>query len=392
MISIGHDDYRTVVGGVQRCIQQEQQSVNEAGAGYLNLYPIYPLPILAPESDINEVFLQVVCNGDSLGIASTTICLEALQNIRAQRIDLVVHALLGHVPGFIRLLGESAVNGKRIFWIHDYHSICPGYTLLRNTVQYCGIPPIESMACSICTYGEYRASQWSQIQALFDALDFTVLAPSEFAGSLWRDNSHLLYHELLVQPHTRFVESGDCVSVGVPAGKVPGNRVLRVAYTGHPMLHKGWPVFRNLANANRRNPLLEFHVLSDQQSHDLAGIHYTPVSVSVDQPAAMQEALVKLNIDLAFIWSVWPETYCLTAHEAAAAGVPVLTCEQSGNVARMVKSRDCGFVFRDEGELQDVFASDEIRHMLHALRARGHVRPMALEYSAMSLQLLGISG
>ncbi len=104
----------------------------------------------------------------------------------------------------------------------------------------------------------------------------------------------------------------------------------------------------------------------------------------------MQDALIAQHIDLAFIWSVWPETYCLTAHEALAAGVPVLTCVQSGNVAQMVAERDCGLVFEDEADMLAAFESGEIHAMVRALRERMAVRSMQLQHSTMSVQQLGL--
>ena len=346
VVSLSHDDYRTITGGVQHCIQLEQQAVQAAGAVYLNLNPVPPLPALSPETDLDSLLFNVICNGDLLGVASARVCLDALAALqkRTGTIDLVVHTLLGHSLGFVRLLGESVVTGQCIYWVHDYQWICPGYNLLRNGVQYCGAPEAGSMACSICVYGEERNRQIPRMQDLFKALDFTVMVPSEFAADLWRRKSGLRHHGLVVLPHTRFVENGDPVSA--PAS---GDSVLRVAFPGNPRFHKGWPVFMKLVNANRNNPALEFHMLSVQESNELAGVRHTPVHVSADYPAAMQDALTSLRIDLAFIWSVWPETYCITAHEAVAAGVPVLTCEQSGNVAQMVSECDCGLVFRDEG-------------------------------------------
>ena len=145
-----------------------------------------------------------------------------------------------------------------------------------------------------------------------------------------------------------------------------------------------------LVNAQRRNPALEFHMLSAGESNELAGVRHTPVFVSAEAPTAMQDALIAQHIDLAFIWSVWPETYCLTAHEAVAAGVPVLTCAQSGNVAQLVAQQDCGLVFEDEADMLAAFASGAIHAMVRALRERMAQQAMILQHSTMSVQQLGL--
>jgi hypothetical protein len=389
VISVGHDDYRTIVGGVQHCILLEQQAVQSAGALYLNINPVVPLPVLASAADRDSLLLNVLCNGEHLGVVSTRDFLHALQETRSRigTIDLVVHTLLGHSPESVRMLGESVVNGQCIYWVHDYQSICPGYNLLRNGVQYCGAPEADSMACSVCIYGEERSRQLPRLRELFGAVDFTVLAPSDHAAELWQRKADLYCRKLVIMPHTRFVERDG----SAPAQELSsGDAVLRVAFPGYPLSHKGWPVFMKLVNANRQNPALEFHVLSVQESNELAGVRHTPVLVSAQDPAAMQDAMAHLHIDLAFIWSIWPETYCLTAHEAVAAGVPVLTCAQSGNVAQLVEERDCGLVFEDEDEMLAAFESGEIHAMVGALRERMAARPMGIQHNTMSVQQLGL--
>jgi len=392
VLNLSHDDYRTSVGGVQNCLLLEQQAVVDAGAVYLNLHPQIVMPVLSRVDDLDQLMLVMTCNGENLGIASASTCLDVLHSVRglAERIDLVVHALLGHSPEFIRLLAETVVNGKNIYWIHDYLSICPGYNLLRNGISYCGIPAAESMACSICVYGEERKLQTPRLQSLFEAVDFTVMTPSEFSADLWKQGSGLQHHELVVMPHTRFSELPRVERAEYTSDPGRDDAALRIAFLGYPSFHKGWSVFRRLVLANRMNPSLEFYLFSVQPINDLVGLRYTEVRVTGGNHSAMVDALAVNRIDIAFIWSIWPETYCITAHEAVAAGVPVLTCEQSGNVARLVEARDCGLVFRDEEEVLAAFESGAIRPMIGALRARMSVRPMALEYSTMSLRQLGL--
>ncbi|MEZ5541718.1 MAG: hypothetical protein R3F42_06715 [Pseudomonadota bacterium] len=388
VVSLGHDDYRSIAGGVQNCIRLEQHAVQDCNAIYLNLNPALPLPVLSSELNPEKLLLYIICNGEHLGMVSAQDCLTVLQGLPQPRcrVDLVVHALLGFSAEFVTQLAQSVVNGSCLYWLHDYQTLCPGYNLLRNTVRYCGIPAADSMACAICIYGEERQAQLPRMQKLFSALDFTVLAPSQSAAELWRGNTSLQYRELHVQPHTRFIDHADPPS---PATK-PEDGMLRIAFLGFPRLHKGWPVFMRLVQACRHNPALEFHVLGEEEHGLPAGVHYTPVRVSEWDPAAMQMAMSRLDIDIAFVWSIWPETYCITAHEAVAAGVTVVTNAQSGHVVEMVRELDCGLVFRDEEEMLGAFKSGLIRQLLTALRARGQVRPRLLEYSAMSQDSLGL--
>ncbi len=75
----------------------------------------------------------------------------------------------------------------------------------------------------------------------------------------------------------------------------------------------------------------------------------------------MIERIAELDIDVAIIWSLWPETFCIAAYEAVAAGAMVVTPSSSGNVARMVAETGKGIVLADERELMQFFESSEAR-------------------------------
>ncbi|WP_152209766.1 hypothetical protein [Bifidobacterium cebidarum] len=64
----------------------------------------------------------------------------------------------------------------------------------------------------------------------------------------------------------------------------------------------------------------------------------------------MVPQLKKHNIDIAFLWSTWDETYCYTFFEALEAGCYVLTNSHSGNIAASVKKYNCGLVFSSLSE------------------------------------------
>lgn len=389
VVSISHDDYALSVGGVQNCIMQEQAAVNQAEAVYLNLNPLCPLPRIAHEQDAGELQLNIRCNGEYAGVVSATDCLAVLLQCRDRfaTVDLVVHALFGHLPGFVAALGESVITGQSIYWIHDYQAICPGYNLLRNGVSYCGAPPYDSMACSICIYGEERTRQHEPMRELFETVSFTLIAPSEYAAEFWKQHCNLSYQDMVVQPHTTFVKQPGVSSMS-GSGADSTADVLRVAFIGYPAFHKGWPVFKRLVDENRHNTSLKFHHLAVSPVDDVVGLDYTPVGVTGENPAAMVEALADNNIDLALVWSVWPETYCLSAHEAAAAGVVILTSNDSGNVARFVAENDCGIVFRNETDLYAAFSTGRINEMLATVRERKDVARMGLLYRGMSADVL----
>ena len=90
----------------------------------------------------------------------------------------------------------------------------------------------------------------------------------------------------------------------------------------------------------------------------------------------MLSALREERIDVAVIWSVWPETFCFTAYEAMAAGAFVVTSQSSGNVSQAVSAHGStqGCCLGSEDELVELFRSGKIFELVHAPgRRRGEI-------------------
>ena len=100
----------------------------------------------------------------------------------------------------------------------------------------------------------------------------------------------------------------------------------------------------------------------------------------------MREALVELGVDVAILWSLCRETFSFTAHEAAAAGVAVLTGPDSGNIAAFVADGRFGRALGGEGELAALFESGRACDLARSVR-----KPAAydLVLGALTVDLLG---
>jgi hypothetical protein len=137
---------------------------------------------------------------------------------------------------------------------------------------------------------------------------------------------------------------------------------------------KGWATFEALAMRFAQDARYAFYQFGVAQGAAAIPGHvrHVPVQVSREQPDAMIEALAEHAIDVAVVWSVWPETFCYTAHEALAAGVFVLTHPGAGHVAATVAHHapDQGLVIEDEAGLQALFADGAIEATIAAARRR----------------------
>jgi hypothetical protein len=376
VVAIGHDDYTTSVGGVQMCMRSEQVEFGLVGVPYIAIYPARPSPILAPTTVDRDQALTVLCNGHDCGTAAATQVCAALCSLMAPgrcSCVLVVHALHGHSTANITWLTSQLAPSEAFFWVHDYFSICPQHNLLRNGVTFCGAPGVSSNACTICSFGEERARHLPRLRAMFGATTFTVVSPSETALQLWLEAAQLPHDATVILPHSnvRLTQSS------TRAGPV------KVAFLGHPAMHKGWPVFEYLRNRIGADSRYEWYHLGKP---DVAakGLEFREVVPSGGDRAAMIREIRNAEVDIALIWSICPETFCLIAREAVAGGALVVTNSASGALAEFVLHESCGLALEDESELLDAFRSDRIA----ALVRERHRRVGPLEYSRLTAALI----
>ena len=74
----------------------------------------------------------------------------------------------------------------------------------------------------------------------------------------------------------------------------------------------------------------------------------------------MLKALRENKIQVAILWSICPETFSFTYYECFAAGVFVITNQNSGNIEAMVRENKNGIILRDEMELLYFLSNPEM--------------------------------
>jgi hypothetical protein len=382
-VSFSHDNYADNLGGVQLCLQREARAAQDDGRDHLHLFPAAARPMIR---DRREGALWGVLFNESLVGHFTpaeviSVVGDALAGGEPGRRAFAIHSLLGHhvedVIGLLEVAGLSA----GYYWLHDFTSVCAGVHLMRNDVADCGAPPIESPACGICIYGPYRRGHVEAHHRLFQALDLTVVAPSQATLDTWRRGPGYRVLGATVLPHARLVARGRAVTEGA-------EEALRVAYLGFPVDHKGWPIFRDLALKYAEDPRYRFIHIGKAPAPGLR-LEFHPAKVGPDQQAAMQAAIEEAKVDVVLIWPLCRETFSFVTYEAAAAGAAILTNPDSGNVAAFVADHNCGMVLSDEHALDSLFADGTIDGLA---RARRKPALFDLAYSALTLDLLREAG
>ncbi len=352
VLALSQNDYTRKIGGVGLRILDEQITANKNKVHYLHLYPYFPrTSLLFGDATI---VLGVNLDGKTVGTIECNLLLKALKTLAEPKLmEIRMHHTMGFSFPFIQELLRETI-GKRVrFWVHDFFSICPSYYLLRNDVEYCHAPAIDSNACQICVYSEVRSRQQAAFNQLFDDNAIEVVAPSGFALSLWKEKFPSEKYFSVVSPNADLLwTNGETLE--------EEQNVLRIAFIGYPVPHKGWAVWLKLTEAFKDHRELQFYLFS---SSSVRSENFKQIKVSVTNKdrVRMVTALREERIDVAFLWSVCPETFSFTLYESLAAGCYVLTYKNSGNIQDyLVRNPTRGLVLKDEEELLKLFQTGGI--------------------------------
>ena len=364
VVALSHDRYIDTTGGMQIFIADEEAQFNGDRIAYLHIAPVIARLTLAAE-DAAPMPLQLAIDGRVLGVALSDEVVAALAGLDDSETGarlFIVHSLFGHRCSVVAALAAALRPGRCFFWLHDYASLCSGYNLLRNDAVFCGGPPEDSMACRVCVYGDGRAAYRGHIQALFAAVPFDVVAPSEAALEIWRQASDgLRFRSLRVHPNAMLRPAGESVAKAGP---------IRVAYVGYPIPAKGWSLFHEIFRRLRASPDFAFHHFANPEVlRRLPGLRGVATKVDRFDRLAMARAIAAADIDLVVMFCPWPETFSYVTREAFAGGADVVTLASSGGVAEAVRAEGSGVVLADAAAALGFFLGDQVRAYVAAQRA-----------------------
>ncbi|GEM_PF-450456 len=383
IVAVTHDDHHRVSGGIQFCIQREEALAAGRGIAYLSLYPFQPLPRLAHPDEDPDPLVQLVLAGTGIGCAPMSTVIEAVGNAAAglSATEFVIHHLLGHAPELVTRLVRAAGTDRCSFWLHDYFSLCPGFTLQRNGLTFCGAPGTGSNACALCLYGKERRDHAARIARLFESLKVDVLAPSEVARDLWAAKFGAPAFSLSVLPHMALNWDRRDTALPQPQGPVS------VAFLGTPAEHKGWPEFQDIVRRHATDGRYRFLFLGAGKT-PMTGLAHVPVHVTAGDQSAMIDAVCRNQVDIVLHWASWPETFSLSTFEALAGGAAVVTNPGSGNVAATVRAHARGLVLSDRPALDAFFTGDGADTLARDIRTLRATTAPRLTLGEMSLATL----
>jgi GT2 family glycosyltransferase len=226
-------------------------------------------------------------------------------------------------------------------FVHDYAWVCPRITLIDGSGRYCGEPAVAVCQACVRRHGSNlgerisvpalraRSATW-----LRDAR--RVIAPS--ADTAARLQRHFPYLTVSVQPHAAPV-----APIPLPP-RTAKARTFRVALIGAIGEHKGYRLLLNCArDARARRLPLEFVVIG-YTANNAALLKTGKVSITGRYTEAEAPHLLRRERpDVAWMASVWPETWCYTLDHALQAGLPVAAFDL-GAIAERVRTAATGLL------------------------------------------------
>jgi GT2 family glycosyltransferase/glycosyltransferase involved in cell wall biosynthesis len=240
---------------------------------------------------------------------------------RAHPLRVEVHHLLGHAPEIADLAGLLGVPCDVV--VHDYSLWCPRIALVGRTQSYCGEPPrvAECEACVADLGNRLRedvavASLRGRSAVLLRAARHVVVSCADVATRINRQFP-------LIRPVVSPWEAGPFAQAPDGPAAPRSGETVRIVVPGAIGIEKGYDVLLACArDAARRRLTVLFivagHTIDDARLLDTGMVFVTG---RYEETEAV-ELIRRQNAHIAFIPSVWPETWCYALSNAWRAGLP----------------------------------------------------------------------
>ncbi len=221
---------------------------------------------------------------------------------------------------------RRAAGGELVFYLHDFHSVCPAFTLIDADGRYCGVPAPD--ACRAClprnaanllgfpAPPDNRAWRegWADLLTAADRIVAFSQVSVDILSRAYPERSHLFRVEL--RPHR------PDLSHLRPVRRVASN-VVTVGVIGNISRAKGSDVVHALAALVEARQLpMRIVVFGTLQSNAAASraLHVHGAFVPHDLP----ELLERYGVDVCLMPSVCPETYSFVTDEIMAMEMPLV--------------------------------------------------------------------
>jgi GT2 family glycosyltransferase/glycosyltransferase involved in cell wall biosynthesis len=265
---------------------------------------------------------------------------SALQRFLSQQRPhgIEIHHMVGHDPAILDVI--SGLDVPYDVHVHDYAWLCGRIALVGPDQRYCGEPPVHRCEACVADAGnlideDITVARLRRRSGGLFAGARCVVTPSK--DTAIRINRHFPDISPQVTPHD------DDAQIAEPPRPTGVRGRCRVCVIGAIGVHKGYQVLLDCArDAAERNLPLDFvvvgHTIDDRRLLATQRVFVTG-SYQYDEV----EHLIRVQqASLAWLPSIFPETWCLSLAEAWRAGLHVAAFDIGAQAERI---RDTGYGF-----------------------------------------------
>ena len=311
-------------GGVERVIEARAAALRAAGVRPVVLRPADGAIVVGDGGTPNLRFAMP----GGLGALA-----RLLQADRPTHVEL--HHTLGHHPAALGLAARLGVPHE--VHVHDYAWFCPRIALVPEHA-YCGEPAISGCEGCVADHGS-NIEEPIPVAALVErsarllGAARRVVAPSPDVAS--RIRRHFPQARPVVLPWE------DDAAIAPP--KLPRS-IRHVCVIGAIGIEKGFEVLLACVRDAARRALPLSFTLVGHSADDERLLAAGPVQVTGRYAPEELESLVRAQrADVAFLPSIWPETWCFALGHAWQAGLPAIVFDL-GTPAMRVRESGWGWV------------------------------------------------
>jgi GT2 family glycosyltransferase/glycosyltransferase involved in cell wall biosynthesis len=240
-----------------------------------------------------------------------------------------LHHLLGHNPAILDLSARLQIPYDA--YIHDYAWFCPRISLMSYGRRYCGEPDVAGCEACVADLGS-RLDEPISVRDLLArsarvlAGARRVVAPSDDAAR--RLARHFAGVRPVVEPWERDPAPAR------PA--IPRGTVRRVAVVGAIGTQKGYDLLLACVRDARARRLPVEFVVVGHTADDARLLDAGPVFITGRYDDAEAVSLIRAQgADLAFMPSIWPETWCFALTRTWEAGLSVAAFDIGAQAERI---------------------------------------------------------
>lgn len=361
IIVISHSNYRIKSAGIEKFISDTTRQIISSGIHVLHIFPVIEL-----NKKIGKDFIGFNYDGLFRGIYPEASIYDDIAEL-GQREKVVFTGIAVHqVHGWnLEYLKEcfSLLDLPINIFVHDYEMLSEK-SLISDQESIVGENWPPSTKGPVSCFGESDQVRFTEINEFLMSIAPNVekvVAPSVVAENNWCRCFPFLASKTVVREHLK-VEGNFNQKKKIHDGPI------RIAFLGSTATHKGYLFWKKLVAYFSDKGLYAFFYFGKDEN-DIPGVENVHVDFQDPDCLPMMDQLLSYDIDVAFLWSTWQETYCFTYYEAVSAGCFVLTNKGSGNIQFQVQRCKTGTVFDDFSQCIDYLdAYDKVRRILQAYR------------------------